>query len=198
MLGSRELLHLAEPRAGFDVRGHCPGHEWELKLQRAAQDSWPGSEINPKQQAFHHRSGARAWHSISRHCPASPTHAGLSACGLGGSHQTWGSSGLSQPSSAGRMRALPRCPAAHMLPTLPALPARRQPAKVSHKRCPFSQKPITDFFSPPSGHGVPSTGGNGASLQLESSPMCVKRGRFITKLHQMKTVSLLFFPNGWK
>lgn len=53
MSGSRELLHLAEPRAGFDVRRHCPGHGWELKLQREAQDTMLGGEINPKQQPFH-------------------------------------------------------------------------------------------------------------------------------------------------
>lgn len=192
MSGSRELLCLVEPRAGFGVGCHCPGHRWKLKLQRAAQDSLPGSEINPSQQAFHtsreHEPGV-AFPGIALLCPCLPCPpTGLSVhpclCGAGGSHQAGGARGncdLSQPSSAGQMWALPRCPHCPHCPCgpccacylhclrcpqylLPTLPARCQPAKVSNKSCPYSQKPVIDLFSPPTRHGVPGAGDNAISL----------------------------------
>lgn len=112
LLGSRELLCLTEPRAGFSVGCHYPGRGWELKLQRAAQDSSPGSEINPKQQEFHKHEPGVAFPGITllRPClPCPPTGLSVGPCPWGRrSHQP----GEVQGSlvSAGQMWALPRCP----------------------------------------------------------------------------------------
>lgn len=130
---------------------------------------------------------------MTRHCPAVPrpplpSHGPFCEplpVGQGGFHQAGGARGncgLSQPSSDGQMRALPCCPHCPCSPCcacclhclccpcylLPTLPARCQPAKVSNKSCPYSQKPVIDLFSPPTMHSVPSAGDNAASLPSRS------------------------------
>lgn len=188
MSGSWKLLCLEEPRGGFGVRCHCPGHWWELQLQRAAQ----ASEINPKQQGFHasreHEPGV-VFPSIALLCPCLPCpptglFVGLCPWGWGdptkpvepgaavvsSSSAQLGRCGHCHPALAAHTaRCSPcgacclccvRCPR-YLLPTLPA---RCQSAKVSDKSCPYSQKPVTDLFSPPTRHTMLSTGDNATSL----------------------------------
>lgn len=168
LLGSRELLYLAEPRAGFGVGCHYPGRGWELKLQRAAQDSSPGSEINPKQQEFHEHEPGVAFPGITLLCPClpcPPTGFSVGPCPWGRrSHQAGEVQGSLVSASPAQPVRCGHCHAAHTAPAAPALPAAGiactahtaagcQPAKGSSKTCARSQKPVIELFSSPTRHG---------------------------------------------
>lgn len=193
---------LAESRARFGVGCPSPGHGWELKLQRATQDSSPGSEINPKQQAFHtsqeHEPG------MTSPLPSHGPFCGPLPVGQGGDPTKPGAAVVSA-----RQTQAPCCcpcllPAWHVLPMLllPTLPAGCQPAGVSNKSCAYSQKPVIDLFFSSQQAGVPSVGGTATSLPSSSwkaaisattkaAPVRVNRSCFITKLYQSENCCIV-------